>query len=154
MAPSEWGPRGWWISQGLLGCEGGTGHAPGGRARNHCAPFLAIFHLYTSENLVQPGYLSIPGSLHPFCTRWDELAMYGSAQTALTPLHCSHTPLFAVLLLFCGYLVSINSGMFDFLKFKWTVEFSTAHLSLQNLLSIIWSEKEEWLLTLAVEKFI
>lgn len=48
--------------------------------------------------------------------------MYGSAQTALTPLHCSHTPLFAVLLPFCGNLVAINSGMFDFLKFKWTAE--------------------------------
>lgn len=39
---------------GVASCEGGTGHAPGDRTRNPCAPFLAIFHLYTSENPSTP----------------------------------------------------------------------------------------------------
>lgn len=72
--------------RGVACREGGTGHAPGGRARNHCAPFLAIFHLYTSENLVHPVLSLYSCSLHPFSTRWDELPMYGSAQTPSNPL--------------------------------------------------------------------
>lgn len=54
---------------GVAGCEGGTGHAPGGRTRNHCAPFLAIFHLYTPENPSTPRLSLYSYSLHPLPRR-------------------------------------------------------------------------------------
>lgn len=54
---------------GVASCEGGTGHAPGDRTRNPCAPFLAIFHLYTPENPSTPRLSlyshSPPPSLRP-----------------------------------------------------------------------------------------
>jgi len=67
VTPSEWGPRRLADFTGVESCEGGTGHAPGGRTRNHCAPFLAIFHLYTPENPSTPRlslFLLTPPPLH------------------------------------------------------------------------------------------
>lgn len=73
-----WGgsPGGWRISRGLRSREGGTGHAPGDRTRNHCAPFLAIFHLYTPENPSTPRLSLYSYSLHPLCSRQDGRAMH------------------------------------------------------------------------------
>lgn len=47
--------------------EGGTGHALGGRPRNHRAPFLPIFNIYrhTSENLVYSQLFSLFASFQP-----------------------------------------------------------------------------------------
>lgn len=131
-------------SRGVACREGGTGHAPGGRARNHCAPFLAIFHLYTSENLVHPCAISLflltPPLLHELGT---SCLCTDRRKHRLTPLHRSRTPqLFAVLLqhsslsLSLSPLVAINSPTFDFLKFKRTTTKLRHELSITSSLCI------------------
>jgi hypothetical protein len=75
--PRRSGGPGWLVDfTGVASCEGGTGHAPGGRTRNHCAPFLAIFHLYTPENPSTPRLTLYSYSLHPLRARQDGRAMH------------------------------------------------------------------------------